>query len=69
VSAKPFICGEQYTIADMSLYAYASRAEEAGLSVEALGSFRRWLSRVEAQPGFLGKVYPYSLDPNSSGEL
>ena len=69
VGARPFICGEQYTIADMSLYAYASRAEEAGLLVDALGSFTRWLSRVEAQPGFVGKVYPYSLDPNSSGEL
>jgi glutathione S-transferase len=35
VSARPFICGEQYTIADMSLYAYASRAHEAGLFLDA----------------------------------
>ncbi len=69
LSAKPFICGEQYTIADMSLYAYASRADEAGVSVDALASFRKWLSRVEGQSGFSGKVYPYSLDPHSAGEL
>jgi glutathione S-transferase len=69
VSTKPFICGKQYTIADMSLYAYASRAEEAGLFLDALVSFRGWLSRVEAQPGFVDTVYPYSLDPHSSGEL
>jgi glutathione S-transferase len=69
VSARPFICGEQYTIADMSLYAYASRAHEAGLFLDASVSFRRWLSRIEAQPGFVGEVYPYSIDPNSSREL
>src|SRR6266545_4543540 len=27
LSARPFICGDRYTIADMSLFAYASRAE------------------------------------------
>ncbi len=35
LSARPFICGDRYTIADMSLFAYASRAEEAGFSLDA----------------------------------
>lgn len=67
--SRSFICGEHYSIADMSLYAYASRAEEAGISLAPYANFRDWLARVESQPRFLGTVYPYSMDPLSSGEL
>jgi glutathione S-transferase len=66
---RPFIAGNQYTIADISVFAYSSRAEEAGLSIAAYPNFRSWIARVEAQPGFLGTVYPYSIDPHSGSEL
>lgn len=69
LSSRPFIAGDTYTIADMSIFAYASRAEEAGISLEPYPNFRAWIARVEAQPGFLGTVYPYSIDPHSTKEL
>lgn len=69
LSTRPFITGDDYTIADMSLYAYASRAEEAGLSLQAYPHFRQWSAQVESQPGFLAQVHLYSLDPHSSKEL
>jgi glutathione S-transferase len=69
LSRRPFIAGDHYTIADISIFAYASRAEEAGLSLEPYPNFRRWVARVEEQPRFLGTVFPYSIDPYSSGEL
>jgi glutathione S-transferase len=69
LAARPFIAGDDYTIADMSIFAYASRAEEAGLSLEPYPNFRAWIARVEAQPRFLATMYPYSIDPNSGNEL
>jgi glutathione S-transferase len=30
---------------------------------------RAWISRVEAQPGFLHEMHPYSIDPHSSRDL
>jgi glutathione S-transferase len=69
LAAREFIAGTQYTIADMSVFAYGSRAEEAGVSLDAFPYFREWIGRVESQPGFLATMYPYSIDPHSSGEL
>jgi glutathione S-transferase len=69
LSTRPFLAGDTYTIADMSVFAYGSRAEEAGFSLDAYPHFRAWIDRVAAQPGFLAKVYPYSIDPHSVKEL
>ncbi|WP_036169465.1 glutathione S-transferase family protein [Noviluteimonas dokdonensis] len=69
LSLRPFIAGQAYTIADIALFAYASRAEEAGIALSPFAEFRAWVARVEAQPGFLAEVHPYSIDPHSAGEL
>jgi glutathione S-transferase len=69
LATRPFIAGDRYSIADMSMFAYASRAEEAGLSLDAHPHFRAWIARVEAQPGFLATMHPYSIDPHSAREL
>ena len=69
LATRPFIAGETYTIADMAMFAYGSRAEEAGLSLEMYPHFRAWIARVEAQPGFLATMHPYAIDPHSVNEL
>ena len=69
LAARPFIAGDRYTIADMSLFAYASRAGEADLDIGDLAGLRAWIERVEAQPGFLSATFPYSIDPHSGNEL
>lgn len=69
LEARPFIAGATYTIADMSLFAYVHRADEAGLALAGHPHIVRWIERVRAQPGFLGTVHPYSIDPFSGGEL
>jgi glutathione S-transferase len=69
LSTRPFIAGDRYTIADMAVFAYASRAGEAGLSFEAYPDLRAWIARVEAQPGFLAQMHPYAIDPHSTREL
>ena len=48
---RAFLVGEQYTIADISLYAYTHVAHEGGFDLEAYPATRGWLDRVAAQPG------------------
>jgi glutathione S-transferase len=69
LAQRPFITGADYTIADISIFAYASRAEEANLSLEPYPHLRAWIARVESQPRFLAEMHPYSIDPHSSNEL
>jgi glutathione S-transferase len=69
LATRGFIAGARYTIADMAVFAYGSRAEEAGISLEPFSNVREWIARVESQPGFLVTMYPYSSDPRASGEL
>jgi len=69
LSQRPFIAGDAYTIADIAVFAYAARAEEAGLSLEPYPHFRQWVARVAAQPGHLDDAVPYSVDPHSVNEL
>jgi glutathione S-transferase len=69
LAARPFITGDVYTIADISLFAYTHRAHEAGLPLAGYSSVTAWIERVRVQPGFLPTVHPYSIDPFSSREL
>ena len=69
LAQRAFVAGDRYTIADVSLYAYAHLAEDAGVPLEGFGEFRAWCGRVRAQPGFLAAEYPYSVDPHSGKEL
>ena len=69
LASRPFVAGDAYTIADISLFAYTSRADEANLPLGDFANVGAWIERIEAQPGFLAKTYPYSIDPHSAGEL
>lgn len=69
LATRSFLVDERYTIADMSIFAYAGRAEEAGLGLAPYPHFRAWVGRVQSQPGFLAEAHPYSIDPHSAGEL
>ena len=69
LATRPFLAGERYTIADMSAFAYVHRANEAELPLEDYAHVNAWIERVKAQPGFLEKTYPYSIDPHSGKDL
>jgi glutathione S-transferase len=57
-----FLVGGRYTIADMAVYGYSHRAEEAQLDLEPYPDVRGWLARVEAQPGYMEDVEPYGAN-------
>lgn len=51
LARQPFIATDQYSIADIALYAYTHVAHEGGFDLQGFPSVRRWLARVAAQPG------------------
>lgn len=69
LAQRPFLGGADYSIADMAVFAYAHRADEAGFDLSRRGVFNRWVERVKAEPGHLAEMFPYSIDPHSSREL
>jgi glutathione S-transferase len=70
LATRDFIAGDAYTVADIAVFAYASRADEAdGVSLAPHPHLRAWIGRVRAQPGFLDEAFPYSIDPHSGRDL
>jgi glutathione S-transferase len=59
LAEREFFVGGRYTIADIAVYGYSHRTEEAGISLEPYPHVRSWLTRVESQPGFMEDVKPY----------
>jgi len=47
----PFLVGEDYSIADIALYAYTHVAHEGGFSLDDYPAIQAWLARVATQPG------------------
>lgn len=45
-----FLVAEQYTIADISLYAYTHVAEEGGFDLAKFPRIQSWLKRIQLQP-------------------
>jgi glutathione S-transferase len=67
LAGQLFFAGPQYSIADMSLYAYTHLAHEGGFVLEDYPAVVAWLARVKGQPGHLDEVFPYP--PNAAGYL
>ena len=64
-----FLAGRDYTIADMSVFAYVHLSEDAGISLNDFCNVKRWIEAVRGQPRFLQDVFPYSMDEYSYREL
>ena len=64
LSTRPFLVGDEYSIADISVYSYAHVAPEAGIDISDYPSFRAWLDRIEHQDSFTNDLEPYP--PNAS---
>ena len=54
LTSRRFFVAEQYTIADIALYAYTHVAHEGGHDLTPYANVRAWLARVAAQPGHVG---------------
>jgi glutathione S-transferase len=67
---RDFLLGRRYTVADVSLYAYAHVAGEAGIDMAAYPAIAAWLGRVEGTPGFMNDLEPYPANarPGAAGK-
>jgi glutathione S-transferase len=55
---RPFVAGNDYTVADIALYAYVHCAGDAGADPREHDAVAGWLDRVEQQPGFVNDLAP-----------
>ncbi len=46
----PYLVGEQYTLADIALYAYTHVAHEGGFDLSAYPAINAWLERIASHP-------------------
>lgn len=53
LSTSEYLCGNNLTLADISLYAYTHVAHEGGFDLAAFPAIGRWLTRIEAQTGYM----------------
>jgi len=49
----PFLVGDRYTIADISIYGYVHVAPEGGFELEPYPAINAWLARVQTRPGHI----------------
>lgn len=59
----------KYSIADIALYAYTHRAEEAGIDLAPYPAIRNWIEKIQAKPNYTDEIYPYDIDPHAMKEL
>ena len=52
----PFLVGEQFSIADIALYAYTHVAHQGGFDLTQFPAIQAWLTRVQQQPGYVGML-------------
>ena len=54
-----FLAADRLTIADIGVFAYAHRAEDAGFALKPYPAFRRWIATVTEAAAPLPPVHPY----------
>ncbi|AFY71240.1 Glutathione S-transferase domain protein [Thalassoporum mexicanum PCC 7367] len=50
---NPFLVGNQYTIADMAMFAYINLAPQGDFDLSPYPAINRWLERIKTQPGYI----------------
>jgi glutathione S-transferase len=59
LGTQPYLLGETPTIADLSVYAYAHVAGDAGLDLDGWPAVAAWCERIRSLPGFAAELAPY----------
>lgn len=61
LAPRRYLVAEQFSIADIALYAYTHVADQGGHDLAPYPAVRAWLARVAAQPGYV----PITFVPRS----
>ncbi|EJZ16949.1 glutathione S-transferase family protein (plasmid) [Rhizobium sp. Pop5] len=66
LKGTPYLVGEEFSIADLAVYAYAHRASDCGFVVTDYPAVAAWFDRVRDVIGPGYPIYLYSDDPHSA---
>jgi glutathione S-transferase len=68
---RRYLVGDRCSIADVSNYAYAHVARDAGYDMAEYPAVSRWLELVEDEPGFVNDLLPYpeNARPGNSASI
>jgi glutathione S-transferase len=64
---REFLVDDQYTVADIALYAYTHAAGEGSFDLAEYPAIGPWLARVEATDGFANDLEPYAANAQLAG--
>jgi glutathione S-transferase len=64
---REFLVNDQYTVADIALYAYTHAAGEGSFDLAEYPAIGPWLARVEATDGFANDLEPYPANAQLAG--
>lgn len=56
LARTPYLVGEHYSIADITLYAYTHVAEQGGFDLSGYPAINAWMQRVAAHPRHVGML-------------
>ena len=56
LQATPYLVGDQYSIADIALYAYTHVAHEGGFDLAPYPAVQAWLKRVASHPKYVAML-------------
>ena len=56
LQATPYLVGEQFSIADIALYAYTHVAHEGGFDLAPYPAVQAWLQRVASHPNYVAML-------------
>ncbi len=56
---RPFLAGDDYTVADIAVYAYTHCAGDVGADPRERPEIAGWLDRVEATDAFVNDLAPF----------
>lgn len=60
-----FLVADQYTVADIALFAYTHVADEGGFSLDAHPAIRDWVDRIRAREAFLPMYSEATRQPDA----
>ncbi|HET9953743.1 MAG TPA: glutathione S-transferase family protein [Polyangiaceae bacterium] len=61
LTARHYLVGDSFSVADISLYAYVHVAHEAGFDLDEFPNLSMWLRRISREPG----VLPVHVNPEA----
>jgi glutathione S-transferase len=53
LGANPYLVGNDFSIADICVFAYVHRAEEGGFDMAPYVAITEWCERIQSRPGFI----------------